>query len=284
MIEDININKIYISPIKLQGKKSKLIPYIREYYRPSSLYIESFMGSGIVGFNLKPKIGIFSDINPHVINLYNSIKDKKITSVIVREYLQKEGEILKRYDSEYYLEVRKRFNEKHDSLDFLFLNRSCFNGIMRFNKKGEFNTPYCHKPDRFSKAYITRITNQVKYLEDCLSIYDWSFQCEDYTVLLNLYKDDSDSFFYIDPPYIDRYNDYYGNWNETNEYKLNSLLKELKGKFLLSTWSHNKYRKNEYLNDLYKDYNIVTKEHFYYVGGKEVNRNSVVEVLVMNYQ
>lgn len=75
--------------------------------------------------------------------------------------LTEEGTKLLDSNGEYYYEVRYRFNLENNPLDFLFLGRSCFNGMMRFNKKGGFNVPFCKKPNRFAQALVTKITNQV---------------------------------------------------------------------------------------------------------------------------
>ena len=82
-----------------------------------------------------------------------------ITSYIVREFLEREGKLLEQWSDEYYYTVRARFNQEHNPLDFLFLNRSCFNGMIRFNKSFGFNVPYGHKPQRFAKAYVTKTVN-----------------------------------------------------------------------------------------------------------------------------
>jgi DNA adenine methylase len=55
----------------------------------------------------------------------------------------------------YYYLVHDHFKANPTSLDFLFLNRSCFNGVTRFNRSGKFNVPYGHKPQRFAQAYVT---------------------------------------------------------------------------------------------------------------------------------
>lgn len=150
--------KVHVPPIKIQGIKTKLVPFIRDNVQisESTLWIEPFIGSGVVGFNLAPQNAIFADTNPHLINFYNAIKNGGINAQIVREFLQIEGTKLADGDSNYYYEVRDRFNKEHNVLDFLFLNRCCFNGLIRFNRNGNFNVPYGHKRERFSKAYITK--------------------------------------------------------------------------------------------------------------------------------
>jgi DNA adenine methylase len=65
--------------------------------------------------------------------------------------------------------------------------------------------------------------------------------------------------------------------------ELNKLLKNTNARFILSTWHSNVYRKNTYLNTIWSDFNILTKEHFYHVGGYEKNRNPMLEALVINY-
>ncbi|MCP4702347.1 MAG: DNA adenine methylase, partial [Gammaproteobacteria bacterium] len=62
-----------------------------------------------------------------------------------------------------------------------------------------------------------------------------------------------------------------------------SALSCTKSKFILSTWHHNDYRKNEYIESLWSDFNILTREHFYHVGGSEKNRNPMIEAIVTNY-
>ena len=93
-----------------------------------------------------------------------------------------------------------------------------------------------------------------------------------------------DDIIYCDPPYIGRNTAYYNNWTEKDELDLYNLLYKFNGKFILSTWYKNKYRENEFIKKLWSNFNIITREHFYYVGGKEVNRNSMIEALIMNFE
>jgi DNA adenine methylase len=240
------------------------------------------MGSGVVGFNIQPKRAVFADKNPHIINFYNAIKRKEITSKKVEIFLKIEGEKLAKKGDEYYYEVRDRFNKFRDPLDFLFLNRSCFNGVIRFNSKGEFNTPFGKKPNRFSKTYITKIVNQTKYVEELMHKYDWIFIAQDFRKTIT--EAGRDDFIYCDPPYIGRDTNYFDIWTEKDEYDLYKLLSRFEGNFILSTWYKNKYRENQYIERFWSKFNLITRNHFYYVGGKEINRNPITEALVINFK
>jgi len=101
------------------------------------------MGAGVVGFNARPRRAIFGNTNPYIISFYQALQKDAITPRIVREYLEKEGEKLRTTGWQYYYEVRERFNKEHSPLDFLFLSRAGFNGLMRFNSHGQFNVPFC---------------------------------------------------------------------------------------------------------------------------------------------
>lgn len=275
--------KVKAPPIKSQGIKTKLVSLIKKClpeYRGK--YIEPFMGTGVVAFNLLPEEAVLADSNPHLINFYQSLKQGKFTSKIVRNYLEDEGEKLLKKGGDHYYFIRERFNKTGDPLDFLFLSRSCFNGMMRFNKSGGYNVPFCKKNNRFAKSYVTKIVNQVKYVEDVLSQRDWEFLNISYDETINLAT--ADDFVYCDPPYVGRHVDYFDSWDQENEQKLHDALTNSGVKFMLSTWHSNKFRENECLSDIWGEFSFVTKEHFYHVGGKESNRNSMLEALVLNYR
>lgn len=277
------VEKVYVPPVKIQGIKTKLVDLISEtaYIGDDTRWYEPFMGSGVVGLNLAPKHAVFADTNPHVIELYNKIKSGKINAYIVRDYLEKEGKLLAEKDEKHYYYVRDRFNEEHNPLDFLFLNRCCFNGMIRFNKNYKFNVPYGHKPERFAKAYVTKVVNQVKRLETIFPEKDWQFKCQSFVDTIR--EATETDFIYCDPPYIGRHVDYYDSWDVEHEIILRDELFLSGAKFMLSTWDENKYRKNEYIDTIWKGCYKFNQEHFYYVGAKEENRNSMVEALLMNY-
>lgn len=274
--------KIFVPPIKSQGIKTKLTEWISTNVESVSYerWVEPFMGTGVVAFNVRPKKALLCDSNPHLIRFYNAIKNKEITSGIVKRHLTEEGIKLLESDGKYYYDVRARFNLEGNPLDFLFLSRSCFNGMMRFNKKGGFNVPFCKKPNRFAQALVTKITNQVENISQIIENGDYTFKHQDFKETLKEIK--PNDFVYCDPPYIGRHVDYFDSWTEEEEIILNSGLNKSNISFILSTWLSNKYRTNDYVFSVWQDCFVSTKEHFYHVGGKETNRNAVYEALLSN--
>jgi DNA adenine methylase len=270
-----------ITPIKTQGKKTKLIDFILNN-TPSydGVYYEPFMGSGQVGFNISNQKSVFSDVNKHIIQFYNDIKSNKINPELVRKYLELEGSNLTIKGEEHYYTIRNRFNLTPNSLDFIFLNRSCFNGLMRFNKKGWFNTPFCRKPSRFSKSYITKIVNQIKESYNKISQYKFDFVEETYYNIIPKAKEND--FIYLDPPYMGRNTGYFVSWSEEDEERLYELLKNTKAKFMISNWKSYGEKENPYFKK-WEIFNIKIKDHYYFVGSKEEYRNTVQEVIITNY-
>lgn len=278
------IEKVGVPPIKSQGIKTKLVPWINSIVPDNfeGVWIEPFMGTGAVAFNVAPKYAILCDINPHLIAFYNGIGTDEITPRIVKEYLTREGDLLSSKGEKHYYFVRERFNSEHSPLDFLFVNRAGFNGMIRFNRKGGFNIPFCKKSERFAQAYVTKITNQVAWVSKIIKAKNFTFKCQDFSKTIE--EASSLDIIYCDPPYIGRHVDYYNGWDGTQEQELSDRLSDFQGKFILSTWHHNDYRENEYIKSIWSEYSILTREHFYHVGGKEENRNPVIEALVTNFK
>jgi DNA adenine methylase len=269
-------------PIKCQGIKTKLINFISQNVKwdGTGRWIEPFLGSGVVLFNLQPKHALVSDTNQHIIHLYRSIQDRSITPDLVRDFLYQEGEKLARTGTEtnsYYYEVRKRFNAEHNPLDFLFLSRACFNGMMRFNSRGEFNVPFCRKPDRFRQRYITKIVNQVAWVQHVMEGKDWKFFAQPWQETLR--QASAGDFIYLDPPYIGRHADYYNAWNAEEASALAVQTQLSPAGFALSMWKQNTYRKNEHLQEWHGTER--TMAHFYHVGATENLRNEMQEALII---
>lgn len=274
---------VVVPPIKSQGIKTKLVRWIYDNSRTIDFdrWVEPFMGTGVVAFNIKPHKALLCDSNPHIINFYKALQNKEITPSIVKAFLTQEGSLLLQSKGEHYYTIRERFNNYAHPLDFLFLSRACFNGMMRFNKNGKFNVPFCRKNNRFSQALVTKITNQVKNISEIIACGDYTFINQDFKDTLSI--SNSNDFIYADPPYIGRHTDYFDSWSEQDEIALNNGLMNSNAKFILSTWLSNKYRTNEYIFSIWNDCHISTKEHFYYIGAKEDNRNAIFEALLSNF-
>lgn len=278
---------IIVPPIKSQGIKTKLVTWIMEIApKVTGKWIEPFLGTGVVVFNSGYKKAILNDTNPHIINFYRSVQRKEVSALLMRHYLEQEGELLSKAENngyEHYLKVRTRFNEGgYSPYDFIFLSRAGFNGMMRFNNKGHWNIPFCKKPDRFAQAYITKITNQVATVSQIIQPEpNWIFQNKSFAEIIPLATEND--IIYCDPPYYGRHVDYYNGWTEKDEELLFNLLSETKAKFILSTWHHNDWRQNEMIDKFWHKFNVVTKDHFYHNGGSIENRRTVVEALVCNF-
>ena len=279
--------RVVVPPIKSQGIKTKLVPWIMDLApEVSGKWIEPFLGTGVVAFNSGYKYAILNDTNPHIINFYKGIQQRIITAPLMKQYLEEEGKILSNAENngyEHYLNVRVRFNSgKYSPYDFIFLSRAGFNGMMRFGSKGNWNIPFCKKPDRFAQAYITKIINQVSTVSQIIQPEpNWTFHNKTFAEIIPLAEEND--IIYCDPPYYGRHVDYYNGWKEQDEELLFHLLSNTKAKFILSTWHHNDWRENEMINKFWNRFNILTRDHFYHNGGSIENRRTVVEALVCNF-
>ncbi len=277
------VSHVGTPPLKCQGIKTKLVLFIFRHinWAPESggRWIEPFVGSGVVALNLAPQRAVLADSNPHVVNLYCAIQRGEINPDAVREYLGEEGRKLSSRGADYYYEVRTRFNNLGCPFDFLFLNRSCFNGVMRFNKRGKFNVPFGHKPQRFSKGYITKIANQVNWAAKQMAGKEIEWRVADWKNTLS--EAQPNDFVYMDPPYVGRHTDYFNSWDEEAASRLASAARKLPCGFAVSMWLENAYRHNSHIELCWSDMEIAEFAHFYHVGSKESLRNKMTEALII---
>lgn len=277
--------KLIVPPLKSQGIKTKLVPWIQELIDfKYNRWIEPFFGTGAVGFNFRPETAIIGDSNPHLIGFYRSIQEGSITPANVKAYLEREGALLRTGEEggyAHYRLIRDRFNERFSPLDFLFLSRAGFNGMIRFSRKGKWNIPYCKKPERFRQAYVTKIVNQV---ESCSRIINksWKFSVQDFRETIASAREGD--VIYCDPPYIGRYAGYYNGWTEKDEADLSILLSKTPARFVLSSWHHNEHRSNGMIGKYWSGFKMITRDHFYHSGAKAENRKPIVEALIFNFE
>ncbi len=277
------LQRVGVPPIKCQGIKTKLVPFIASQIcwqeGKNSTWIEPFLGSGVVAFNLLPEQALLTDSNRHIVEFYQAIQGRSLTRETVRQFLQDEGKMLHQQGEDYYYEVRQRFNLSGNPLDFLFLNRACFNGLMRFNSRGDFNVPFCRKPQRFSQSYITKIANQVDWVARQMAGKDWKFRVALWEETLETAQ--SRDFVYLDPPYIGRHTDYFNGWNAEEAERLASVARSLTCGFAASMWLENQHRQNDHIHQSWQGLDMRVQQHFYHVGSKEDWRNAVSEALLI---
>ena len=278
------ISKVRVPPIKCQGIKTKLINFITSNikWKGTGIWLEPFMGSGVVTFNATPKKAVLADVNPHIINFYKAIQKNEITPSSMRKFLNFHGEKLsktgKSTDS-YYYTIREKFNENYDPKFFLFLNRSCFNGLIRFNSKGKFNTPFGRKPTRFSKSYITKIVNQIDWVQKVIKLNDYVFKCSDWKPIVENLTDKD--FVYVDPPYYGRHDTYFNKWSEKKALELVDWSKSTRSGFAISLWLQNRHRKNTFISENWNNCMIRTNTHYYFLGSTEDKRSKMEEALII---
>ena len=271
------MKNILKSPLKWAGGKSKLMNKIEEVYsddfrwgHEKYTYVEPFSGGGsswlFVLQKYHPKRMIVNDINPNVINLWRCIKysSKELCGEldsIISNYLNLDWDGRK----EYFLNLRKSFNDKKDVLngsntdvrlaaEFLFLNKTCFNGLWRTNSKGEFNTPFGRPINLNKEPNIYDRDNIIKLSE---LIRDVEFKCGDYKDVIGEYIT-GDVLVYMDPPYRGTWSDYSKEtFGEKEQIELSHYMKELKDRGFLVIQSNSKCD-DGFFEKYYKDFDIKT--------------------------
>lgn len=177
--------------IRWSGSKRTQIDNLSKYF-PSKYnrYFEPFVGGGSVLYTVNPDIGFASDLCEPLIGVYNLCKYNP--KYLIDSYASRWKSF--QTDKNYYYTVRDQFNVDKKPEDFIFLSRTSYNGLIRFNSDGMFNAPVqaCRNglhPDRFS-VIVNDWSTKIRNIE---------FRCCDYRDILNFVK--KDDFVYLDPPY-----------------------------------------------------------------------------------
>ena len=124
--------------------------------------------------------------------------------------------------------------------------------MIRFNRHGKFNVPFCQKPNRFSKSYITKICNQVTRISQIMRGKDWQFVCAPWQESF-LFATEAD-YIYLDPPYLGRDTSYVGEWSEEDAVALAEWAHTTPANVCLSMWKENQFRANHHLYEYWSDF------------------------------
>jgi len=272
--------------VKWAGGKRQLIPeLLKNIPKNFNNYFEPFLGGGALFFELynhgilNDKKIYLSDINKELINTYKVIRNNP------NELVEKLKEFKINHNKEFYYKIRELDrNENYKNLDnitkaarFIYLNKTCFNGLYRVNKKGEFNVPFgkYKAPKILDEENIYAVSNALKnvIIKHC-----------DYKEILK-YTQKND-FIYLDPPYypltktanFTTYNQ--NNFLEKEQIELYKTFKELayKGCFVLKSNSD-----TEFINNLYKEFTIKKVLANRAINSKANKRGKITEILIRNY-
>ncbi|MGO1469967.1 MAG: DpnII family type II restriction endonuclease [Tissierella sp.] len=293
--------------LKWAGGKTKLLPIINrelpEDIDNLTTYVEPFVGAGAVFFdfiyNDKFEKYIINDINSRLINVFLNIRDRVNDLIILLERLQ-ESYLILEVDSkerdDFYYGIREKFNDDNissleSSAYFIFLNKTCFNGLYRENKSGNFNVPTGRykNPKVFVKEQLLEISKVLNKKDDKGNFV---------VTILNLnYSDleeyiDSSTFVYFDPPYrpitkggFSTYNK--SGFNDTSQKELASFFSNVSNKgakLMLSNSNPREYIKNDnFFEILYKDFNIKKLYASRVINSDGDNRKDTSELLITNY-
>lgn len=295
--------RINLAPfLKWAGGKKQILNDISARF-PTELgkqinkYAEPFIGGGAVLFyvlqNYELKEVYISDINKELINTYSVIKTspddlieqlKKLEDVFL--------ELNKNERKEFYLKKRERFNElKRKAIFnlelaalFIFINRTCFNGLYRVNSKGDYNVPMgdYKNPKTYDEKNIREISNALQNVNIVCGDFK---QCKDFV--------DSATFVYFDPPYrplsnTSNFTSYTENsFDDDNQIDLANFYRFLdsKGVYLLESNSDpkNANESDSFFDDLYSGFTIDRISAFRMINSKVAGRGRVSELLIRNY-
>lgn len=280
--------KTPVSPrpfIKWAGGKTQLISQYADYFPARYLnYYEPFVGGGAIFFHLQPTSAVLFDINLELVNVYRCVRDQ------LEELVDRLEEHHEQHSSEHYYAVRAamQISKSEDwfaqgsnvdrAARFIYLNKTCFNGLYRENSKGHFNVPLgSYKNPAIYDPEILRA--------DSIALQSAEIQPGSFDQVLQ-YAHTSDDFVYFDPPYypisptsnFTAYNRYA--FGEEKQIQLRDVVKELSDRGVKVMLSNSDC---EFVRDLYQDFNIHTIHATRNINCNAEKRGKITEVLVTTY-
>lgn len=237
-------------------------------------YHEPFLGGGSLFFALQPGRAFLSDANEHLIRCYEYVRDcPESISGYLREHARKSGK-------DYYYQTREIYNKSKFSpaqaARFIYLNKTCFNGIFRVNQDGLFNVPYGRKepPALPAPDHLREASCALKSAKLFSRVFEKALE--------SVAKGD---FVYLDPPYpalnTTSYFTHYtrDKFNDKDQERLAAVVRNLQAAGCLFMVSNAKTRK---IGRLYKQFNKLTLPVTRYITCKSV-RHEVKELVITNY-
>ncbi|RZD15573.1 MAG: DNA adenine methylase [Candidatus Acididesulfobacter guangdongensis] len=264
--------------IKWAGGKRQLIEELISLFPANyNRYFEPFIGGGALFFAIQPENAYISDINPELINLYNVVKND-VDSLIedLRRYKNTEEEFYKIRNLDRKPSYKK-FSKVRKASRFIYLNKTCYNGLYRTNSDGYFNVPFgfYKNPNIIDEKNLKVCSELLKKTEIALSPF---------SAIESKIK--TGDFVYFDPPYMpisktSSFTKYYkDDFDVDAQFELKELCDRLTKKrvyFMLS----NSY--SELILNLYKQYNIKKIRAIRAINCKAAKRGAIDELIITNY-
>lgn len=234
-------------PLKWAGGKRWLLDTLRPIWAPhvGRRLVEPFAGGLAVTLGLQPKSALINDINPHLINFYQHLQCRFKSSVTLdfspEVYYARRAKFNQLISAPNYLESESM--KRRAAMLFYYLNRHCYNGICRFNQRGEFNTPL----GRFvHPRYDRDLTHYAPVMRN------WEFTSGDFGELETRLR--PTDFIYADPPYHEAWDKYQGvGFSEVEHERLARWLAEHEGPVVISNNATKK------MVNLYEKYGFDTR-------------------------
>lgn len=254
------------------GKRWLINNYSHLFPEDYNDYYEPFLGSGSVFFALRPKKSILSDINQDLVNTYIAIKEnpKNVTKLLKKHHSL--------HCKEYYYTLRKSKPRTPASIAarLIYLNRTCWNGLYRVNKKGFFNVPIGNRTN------ILRDTDNFEFVSE--SLKNSKIVNSDFESLIKKAK--CNDLIFADPPYtvkhnlnnFVKYNDKLFSWDD--QVRLKDCLDKATSrgaKFIVTNADH------ESIHELYSDYSITPLSRPSTMAANSNNRGQTSEVIIKNW-
>jgi len=280
---------------QLVGELEKFIPVDGE--KVLTKYAEPFVGGGALLFNILSKYDFeniyISDINTELVNAYNVIKNDVYTLIDDLSKLQEHYLSLNNDErKDYYYNARNKFNDLKLSNKtavqkaalFIFLNKTCFNGLYRVNRNGQFNVPM----GAYKKPTICDKDNLIRVAE---ALQNVTIVCGDYS----LSKDfiDKDTLVYLDPPYrpiseTASFTSYNADvFNDNEQIRLSHFVDDVNAigaKLILSNSDPKNVDQNDdFFEQLYSQYKINKVEATRMINSNSEKRGKINELLICNY-
>ena len=282
--------------LKWAGGKTQLLDEI-EKRLPDELktgsidtYVEPFVGGGAVFFYIAKKYQSIKhfylfDINEDLVNCYNTIRND--VKSLIAQLKRLEEQFLKKTklsQERFYYTVRDKFNSDRSPAKLIYLNKTCYNGLYRVNRKGEFNVPFggYENPKICEENNLRAVSETLKKTK---VIYGDFEKSERYIT--------SNTFVYLDPPYrpISRtasFTSYSkGDFAEEDQIRLSEFSKRIKdkgAKFLLSNSDPKNGNPTDFFFErTYKGFNIDTVKAARAINCKGSGRGQINELIIVNY-